>query len=201
MSTGTNGFTVNEAACIAGVPPRQVHRIVDAGLLAGHAGTHAGTRIIADSGLLALRLAHETADLLTPEARRRMVSEALRARASRRVQERTVEVDLRPIAAAVAAGRRTLARLRALVRTDGKVMGGLPCIAGTRIPVHDVADMLANGETNETVRAAYPRLTDEQVELARAYAAIYPRRGRRRAPAWRKGVPVTTRTASVRTGA
>ena len=68
------------------------------------------------------------------------------------------------------------------------MLSGTPCIGGTRIPVHDIADMLANGDTAEAVRDAFPRLSEAQIELAVFYARAYPRRGRpRRQPSRRKG--------------
>jgi hypothetical protein len=52
--------------------------------------------------------------------------------------------------------------------------------------VHDVADMLANGDTPAAIHAAYPQLTLDQIGLAPDYASAYPRRGRPPSkPAWR----------------
>lgn len=88
-----------------------------------------------------------------------------------------------------------LDRAKAQVATDPEIMGGAPCVAGTRIPVHDVADMVANGDSVEAVVAAYPSLTADQVELACVYATAHPRRGRPPAkPAWRKAEPTASKT-------
>ena len=74
-------------------------------------------------------------------------------------------------------GLSTLARARDAVVCDQAVLSGVPCIKGTRIPVHDIAAMLANGDSAEAILEAYPRLSETQVELAVVYARAYPRRG------------------------
>jgi Protein of unknown function (DUF433) len=48
---------------------------------------------------------------------------------------------------------------------------------GTRIPVHDIADMLANGPA--AIMKAFPQL-DEEIRLAAIHALAYPPRGRPR---------------------
>jgi uncharacterized protein (DUF433 family) len=85
-----------------------------------------------------------------------------------------------------------------MVSIDPSIMGGAPCIVGTRIPVHMLADMVANGDTVDAVAAAYPLLTTDQVRLAGVYATAYPRRGRPPAkPAWRKNGPSQSKTLRI----
>jgi uncharacterized protein (DUF433 family) len=57
------------------------------------------------------------------------------------------------------------------VAVDHRVMGGVPCIRGTRIPVTTVVAMLADGMTVAEIIANYPQLTDEDVRDALRYAA------------------------------
>jgi len=78
MITGTSEFTANEASSVTRVPLKQVHRIIDAGLLAGRVETRKGSRVIVGSGLVGLRVAYLTADTLTLEARRRVVGRVIR---------------------------------------------------------------------------------------------------------------------------
>jgi uncharacterized protein (DUF433 family) len=49
------------------------------------------------------------------------------------------------------------------------VMGGKPVIRGTRIPVELIAHKLSEGATEEELIDAYPALTAEDIEAARAY--------------------------------
>lgn len=62
----------------------------------------------------------------------------------------------------------------AIVETLPDVLGGLPVIKGTRIPVHDVAASLAAGHSIERILAAYPGLDAEKIRLAGLYAEANP---------------------------
>lgn len=55
--------------------------------------------------------------------------------------------------------------------TDPKVLSGKPAVAGTRIPVSLILNLLAHGYTVERVVEAYPTLTAEDVKAALLYAA------------------------------
>ena len=54
---------------------------------------------------------------------------------------------------------------------DHRIMGGVPCIAGTRIPVATIVGLIAEGLTADGVIADYPQLTDEDVRAALEFAA------------------------------
>jgi len=54
---------------------------------------------------------------------------------------------------------------------DMQVMHGKPVIAGTRIPVYVVLNLLAGGFSPEQVLKEYPDLTLEDVQACLAYAA------------------------------
>ena len=90
-------------------------------------------------------------------------------------------------------GLSSLARARRSITTDEAVLGGAARIKGTRIPVHDIADMLANGDDMRAIREAYPALVEEQIEAAILYTRAYPRRGRpRHGLVWRNRNPVVS---------
>jgi uncharacterized protein (DUF433 family) len=178
MSVLSEALTANEAASVTGVPLKHVHRIIDAGLLAGRVESRRGNRVIVGNGLVGLRVAYLTADTLTMEARRRVIGRVIREGSTDAVREQAVTVAIHPVALEVEEGLSALARAKAMVAIDKNVMGGMPCIADTRIPVHDIADMLANGDSPTAILTAYPQLRPEQVDLAAMYAMAYPRRGR-----------------------
>ncbi|WP_054936610.1 DUF433 domain-containing protein [Neomoorella humiferrea] len=48
---------------------------------------------------------------------------------------------------------------------------GKPVVAGTRIPVDLILEKLAAGETVEQIIRAHPRLTEEAIRAALAFAA------------------------------
>jgi uncharacterized protein (DUF433 family) len=54
---------------------------------------------------------------------------------------------------------------------DHEIMGGVPCIRGTRMPVTRLLKMVAAGMTVEQIRADFPQLTAEDVHQALLYAA------------------------------
>ncbi len=56
------------------------------------------------------------------------------------------------------------------IRSDPLVMMGKPVIKGTRITVELVLEKLAAGETVEQILAAHPRLKDEAIRAALAFA-------------------------------
>jgi len=62
-------------------------------------------------------------------------------------------------------------RLLKRVLSDPEVLGGEPCIRGTRIHVAVVLDSLAEGLTPSQIVDHYPPLTEEDVRAAVAYAA------------------------------
>jgi uncharacterized protein (DUF433 family) len=58
-----------------------------------------------------------------------------------------------------------------LIFSDPAVLGGKPCIRGTRISVEFVLELLANGASPEDIRRAYPHLSAEGISAAIEYAA------------------------------
>lgn len=54
---------------------------------------------------------------------------------------------------------------------DPDVHHGDPCIKGTRIPVNIIVGSIADGMDFKAVLAAYPQLTQEDINAALAYAA------------------------------
>lgn len=68
-----------------------------------------------------------------------------------------------------------------LIQVDPVIMMGKPVIRGTRITVELILEKLAAGETVDQILAAHPRLTNDSIRAALAFAArtlradvIYP---------------------------
>jgi len=57
------------------------------------------------------------------------------------------------------------------ITIDPQVCHGQACVRGTRIPVHLIVRMLANGDTIEGLLEDYPNLAREDVLAALDYAA------------------------------
>jgi uncharacterized protein (DUF433 family) len=58
-----------------------------------------------------------------------------------------------------------------LVVSNPEVMMGKPVIAGTRITVELILEKLGAGETTEEILDAHPRLTEQGIRAALAFAA------------------------------
>jgi uncharacterized protein (DUF433 family) len=54
---------------------------------------------------------------------------------------------------------------------DPAILGGKPCIKGTRLSVEFILELFASGATREEILSAYPQLTIEGIEEALRYVA------------------------------
>ncbi|MFZ3089775.1 MAG: DUF433 domain-containing protein [Nitrospirota bacterium] len=57
------------------------------------------------------------------------------------------------------------------ISIDPKICHGQACIKGTRIPVHQILHMLANGDAIEELLEEYPSITREDILACMEYAA------------------------------
>ena len=57
------------------------------------------------------------------------------------------------------------------ISIDPKICHGQACIKGTRIPVHQIIHMLANGDKAEDILEDYPSLKTEDIQACLEYAA------------------------------
>ena len=55
------------------------------------------------------------------------------------------------------------------ISIDSRVCHGQACIKGTRIPVHQIVGMLANGDTFESLLRAYPTISEEDIRACHEY--------------------------------
>jgi uncharacterized protein (DUF433 family) len=54
---------------------------------------------------------------------------------------------------------------------DPAILGGKPCIRGTRISVEFLLELIASGAAKPEILGAYPHLTAEDIEAAMLYAS------------------------------
>ena len=57
------------------------------------------------------------------------------------------------------------------ITSDAAVLGGKPCIRGTRISVQFILELLASGASAESISASYPHIPVEGIAAAIHYAA------------------------------
>jgi uncharacterized protein (DUF433 family) len=58
------------------------------------------------------------------------------------------------------------------ISINPNICHGQACIKGTRIPVHQIIAMLANGDTIEELLEEYPSLSREDILACLDYAAV-----------------------------
>jgi uncharacterized protein (DUF433 family) len=59
------------------------------------------------------------------------------------------------------------------IACDPAILGGKPCIKGTRISVGFILELAAGGASRDDIVRCYPHLTVEDVEEALRYAAHF----------------------------
>ena len=57
------------------------------------------------------------------------------------------------------------------ITLDPKIMGGRPCIRGTRVTVGTIAGLVASGADFQEILTLYPYLADDDLRVALTYAA------------------------------
>lgn len=57
------------------------------------------------------------------------------------------------------------------ISVDHRVMGGVPCITGTRIPVATIVGMVAEDMSTDEVVTEFPQLDPEDIRTALRFAA------------------------------
>jgi len=193
-------FTATEAAALTRLPVKAVHNAIDKQTVRAAPATGEGNtaRLLDLPALMALILERRLADRFAPELRREVF-----AKSTLSLEGGLLQIDLREPRRELTAALKQLRRVRQLVTTNPKVVGGVPVFRGTRVPVHLIATMVNEGSTETDVLQGYPSLTAEMVRLAPLYAAAYPQRGRPRQQPWSGLKPVSvTRIplASIRPG-
>jgi uncharacterized protein (DUF433 family) len=58
-----------------------------------------------------------------------------------------------------------------LIVSDPKVLGGKPCVRGTRLSVEFLLELAASGGTQAQILGQYPQLTPDGLAAAFRYAA------------------------------
>jgi uncharacterized protein (DUF433 family) len=188
-----------EAVFIAGISGRQLDRIADEHLVPDdlldlNGPTRRYARLVAPFA----RFYFETEPTLVAAARRDVVSELFRRVQELRAPEPIwaltvmpiefnwkvgkpgIEIDLLRFVAEAYVNAKKVDEAEALVVEDALVMGGLPCFAGTRVPISNVLGAIDEGMALDDVREDYVFLTEAHVAAARVYAQVHPRRGRPR---------------------
>lgn len=57
------------------------------------------------------------------------------------------------------------------ISVDSRVMGGKPCIRGTRVTVGCIVGQLGSGTSRERLLEMYPYITNQQIDACLRFAA------------------------------
>ncbi len=179
MPTKGELLTPSEAAVVAGVSVRDVHRVIDERIVPESLFSLEGGRWFRPRACTYVRFYFHTAKSLTADERTWVIRSHCERKSARwKVEHEFLTVNLDRFVAETDARHADLKRAREMVTEDAEVLGGTPVIRGTRIPVHDVAAAIAAGQPAERLKAAYPDLDDDRIGLATLYAQASPPRGR-----------------------
>ena len=58
-----------------------------------------------------------------------------------------------------------------LIVSSSQILGGKPCVRGTRLSVEFLLELAASGGTQDQILAQYPQLTPDSLAAAFRYAA------------------------------
>jgi uncharacterized protein (DUF433 family) len=183
-------FTPTEAAVLTGLSLKAVNNAIDKKTISAVPAEEGG-RLLDARALVSLSLERRLSDRIAPELRRQLFN-AL-AESPRNVvslEGGLVKIDLREPRRELAASMRDLRRARRLAISDPEILGGDAVFRDTRVPVHLIAELVAQGSKPVELLESYPRLTAEMIRLAPIYASAYPLRGRPRQQPWRDQQPV-----------
>lgn len=173
-------YSTREASAITRVPLSVVNKFITRDLAPlGVAVWGDGKRSLSYSGLIALRMAYEYPRSLAASSRVEVIQKALKSPRKKHLtlDDGKVVVRIDTARSVVVDGLKLLHNAEAAVYVDTSVLGGEPCLRGTRIPVYAVADMI-NSSGLAAAKLTYSRLNASQMEAACMYAHAHPRRGR-----------------------
>jgi uncharacterized protein (DUF433 family) len=191
MQTHDALFTPTEASVLTGLLLKAGNNAIDRNTVEAVPGEEGG-RMLDARALVSLSIERRlSASIATPELRRKVfdaLSDGPRNVVS--LEGGLIKIDLRQPRRDLAASMRDLRRARRMVVSDPEILGGDPVFRGMRVPVHVIAELVAQGSKPAELIESYPRLTAEMIRLAPVYAAAYPLRGPKRKLPWRDRQPV-----------
>ncbi len=199
----TELLTPVEAGIVAGVSAKAVYKAIRERLPKAAVVRRKGKPYLTKAAVVCVRLDRELPPDVPVGIRRavyRQIGGARLRRLSCGTGVLSYVVDVPRVARAVEADLARYRSAMALIVEDPEIQGGAAVFRGTRILVRQIADLIAQGVSDEELREDYPRLTRRMLAAAHLFAAARPRRGRPRVPVWRRGAPLGERVVA-RSGA
>ncbi len=187
----TEMLKATEAAVVSRVSLRDVNRVIDERILPETLVSVDNGRYVLAAACTLIAFYFESAKRLTSEERlfairsaeprlrrwNRAATKAMLA-ADWTVRDDFLTIDLHPFFKRSIERLASLDSARDMVTVSDEIMGGVPVISGTRVPVHDIAAAVSAGVPAREILQDYPSLTEDKLELAVLYADANPLRGR-----------------------
>jgi uncharacterized protein (DUF433 family) len=68
--------------------------------------------------------------------------------------------------------RQAAAKVHHKIEIDPKILGGAPCVAGTRVPVYAILELIENGYSHKRILKSFPSIREDELEAALRFSAI-----------------------------
>lgn len=184
-------YSPAEISAVTGATVRAVYKVMSERLPPGLSVRLERQQYLTRWGVICFVIDREMPKDVPVEVRRQIYATILKHQSEAPVRHDrgilSYEVDVKAVAKRIG---RDLARYRdamSLIVEDNAIQGGAATFRGTRILVHQIADLLAQGADATELCEDYPRLTPAMLAAAPIYARAHPTRGRPKAPSWRIG--------------
>ena len=181
-------FSAAEISAVTGTSLKAVYKVLGERLPTGPA-LQAERQHVTRSGVLCVLLDREMPRDVPLSVRRELYSRILERKTAARVEVGrgilSYVVDVTAIDDRIEQALSRYRDVMQLIVEDEAIQGGAATFRGTRILVHQIAELVGQGADAAELQEDYPRLTPEMIAAAPVYARAHPRRGRPRKPGWR----------------
>jgi uncharacterized protein (DUF433 family) len=196
---GNELFSPAEIGAVAGVPVKSVYKVIEQRLPGGFVVRRKRRRLLTRQGAVCIVIDSKMPKDVPIAIRKRVYAQIKGVVGSSRLIKYKYGilhyvVDVKTAADKVEADLARYRKSMKLIVEDPSIQGGAATFKGTRILVHQIADLISHGATEAELREDYPRLTRAMITAATVYSKAHPRRGRPRKPAWRNNEPRSERT-------
>jgi len=185
-----------EAVFVTGLSEKTINQAIDRAEVVPLPTRGAGDRerMLAFPELVYLRLRGQVGRLLSAEGKRKLRQELGQVAAKPKhpavVSIGALKVSVGPEVRTLRKKVAEMEKMWSFVAINPEVRAGEPVVHGTRIGVHTLADLAAQGAPADELLEDYPSLTAESLDAALAWARMYPRRGRPPRAPWKDGVVI-----------
>ena len=183
-------YSPAEVSAVTGASVRAIYKAIGERLPSGLSVQHDRQHFLTRLGAVCFVIDREMPKDVPVAVRRELYTTILKRQSAARVRHDrgilSYVVDVKAVADRVDSDFARYRDAMNLIVEDESIQGGAATFRGTRILVHQIADLLTQGADEAELREDYPRLTSAMLAAAPIYARAHPRRGRPKAPAWRK---------------